>query len=78
MLLFACAQGGQDASPYPALSLRSCQRSWRLTHQMHFVCEPTPARDRNRICSTEHEQDQERGIADPKRKKKNRMRVRTS
>ncbi len=29
--------------PYPALSLRSSQRSWQLTREMHFVCEPAPA-----------------------------------
>jgi len=32
--------------PYPALSLRSGQRSWRLTNQMHFVCKPAPAHRR--------------------------------
>jgi hypothetical protein len=57
MQLFARAQGGQDASPLPGVVAPLLPAKLAAHHQMHFVCEPTPARDRNRICSIEHEQD---------------------
>ena len=79
MQLFARAQVGQDASSLPGVVAPLLPAKLGAHTQMHFVCEPTPARDRNRICSIEHEQELEkRRQTEVKRKRKSRMRVRTS